>query len=262
MNVCIASYSFHGLVAEGRMDVFGYLESIKYHYGLDAADIWNGMLPTTDADFIRKVRVAMDEKELVLANLCVDGAHLWDPDPDRREELRRNALAHLEAGAALGAETVRIDMGGREPEMSPEQFDVIVERYREYCGFAADHGFRVGPENHFGPALVQDNMQRVHDAVDHPAWGVLLHFGHWNEDEEGGDRLAAPWAMHTHVPQNIVETCLVERMTMLRDAGYEGYWGVEHHSAENEYAQVEWQLAEVRRVVARWRWDEQAAARQ
>ena len=61
MKISIASYAFHGLLAEGKMDVFGYLESCKYRYRVDAADIWNGMLPTTEPDFIRKVRQAMDE---------------------------------------------------------------------------------------------------------------------------------------------------------------------------------------------------------
>jgi hypothetical protein len=53
------------------------------------------MLTSTDEDYIRKVRAAMDEKELCLANLCVDGAHLWDPDPAERERLYRNALDRL-----------------------------------------------------------------------------------------------------------------------------------------------------------------------
>jgi len=42
-------------------------------------------------------------------------------------------------------------------------------------------------------------------------------------------------------------------MRMLLDAGYSGYWGVEHPSAKNEYAEVAYQLAEVRRVLHRMR---------
>ncbi len=57
--------------------------------------------------------------------------------------------------------------------------------------------------------------------------------------------------MHTHVDARTTASCLEERMTMLQQAGYQGYWGVEHHSAKNEYAEVAWQLAEVRRVLAR-----------
>jgi sugar phosphate isomerase/epimerase len=41
-------------------------------------------------------------------------------------------------------------------------------------------------------------------------------------------------------------------MTMLRSAGYQGYWGVEHHSKQYEYARVAVQLAKVREVLTRW----------
>jgi hypothetical protein len=44
MNGAIASYTFHGLFREGAIDLFGYLESCRYRYHLDTADIWNGML--------------------------------------------------------------------------------------------------------------------------------------------------------------------------------------------------------------------------
>ncbi|MHB9131946.1 MAG: sugar phosphate isomerase/epimerase family protein [Armatimonadota bacterium] len=256
MNVSIASYAFHGLRGQGKMDIFGYLESMKYRYRLDAADIWNGTLGSTDGDHLRKVREALDEREMTLANLCVDGAHLWDPDPDTREQLHQNALAHLRAGVVLGAKTVRIDMGGQGNEMSNEQFDLTVSRYREYCNFAADHGFKVGPETHWGPSLTPAVQEKVYRAVDHPAYGILLHIGHWEggpEAEEAGDRMAASWAMHTHVDARITAGCLAEKMALLRDAGYQGYWGIEHHSGANEYAEVAWQLAEVQRVLGRWR---------
>ncbi len=252
MKVSIASYSFHGLLGEGGMDVFGYLESMRYRYHLDAADIWNGMLPSTDAEFIGKVRAAMDEKELVLANLCVDQAHVWEKDPDEREKLHQNALAHLRAAVILGAQTVRIDMGGKGNELSPEAFDHVVKRYREYAEFGAEHGFLVGPETHWGPSLSIETQEAVYKAVDHPAYGILLHIGHWvNGDPDAADRMAAAWAMHTHVDATIAAADPEPKMRMMREAGYTGYWGVEHHTAKNEYAEVAWQLATIRRAATR-----------
>ena len=250
MNISIASYAFHGLLAAGMMDVFGYLESVKYRYCLDAADIWNGMLASTEEDYLRKVRAAMDEKEMSLANLCVDGAHLWDPDQAERERLYQPAQANLRAAVILGARTVRIDMGGRELEMSAEQFDYTVMRYREYVRFGADHGFRVGTENHWGASRRWANQERVIRAVDHPHYGVLLHIGNWAETPDDYDRCVAPYVMHTHVDARVTRECLAEKIAMLLDAGYAGYWGVEHHTGQHEYAEVAWQLAEVRRALA------------
>ncbi len=248
-KISIASYAFHGLLREGKMDLFGYLESCKYRYHLDAADIWNGMLLSTDDDYLAKVKDALDERGLVLANLCVDGAHLWEDDPAVREQHYQNGLAALHAGEVLGALTVRIDAGGRGETWTDEQFDFIVKRYREFAQRAYDNGYKVGPENHWGAEMNAQNMKKLCEAVNHPAFGVLLHFKGAMED----NATMAPWAMHTHFSWQITEGNLTECMALLRDLGYDGYYGVEHHTGKNEYTEVAVQVARVRDVLDRWR---------
>src|SRR3712207_3322280 len=190
MNLAIASYAFHGLLRDGRIDLFGYLESCCYRYDLRTADIWNGMLVSTDDDYLRKVKQALVERELVLVNLCVDGPHIWEDDPAVREQHYQTALTYLQVAEFLGAQTLRIDAGVREEHFTPEQFDWIVKRYQEYAQRAYESGFKVGPENHWGAEVVPANMQRLCEAVAHPGFGVLLHF-RGNE----GDAVMAPWAM-------------------------------------------------------------------
>jgi sugar phosphate isomerase/epimerase len=257
MNISISSYSFHGLLGEGRMDVFGFLESCKCRYGLSAVEIWNGTMGgKTDEEYLRKVRSALDERELTLANLCVDGPHVWVDDPAERKAHYELALQYLRAAEILGARTLRMDMGGSGHALSGEQLDYVAGRYREYAVRAGNGGFRVGPETHWGPSLTPAAMKQVHDAVDHPAYGILLHVGHWDggpEQERVGDALAASWAMHTHIDARITATCLEEKLRLLIAAGYQGHFGVEHHSAKNEYWEVAWQLAELRRALVRLR---------
>jgi len=247
MKIAIASYAFHGLHAQGQIDLFGYMESCKYRYQLASADIWNGMFLSTEDDYLKKVKGALDERGLELANLCVDGAHIWEDDPDLREKNYQNALAYLHAAEVLGARTIRIDAGVREPMFTNQQFDWIVQRYQEYARRAADNGYRVGPENHWGAEVNPSNMVQICEAVDRPAFGILLHF-RGNE----GDALMAPWAMHTHISMEVTTTCLEDSMAMLRAAGYQGYWSVEHHSAKNEYSEVAIQVARVRDQLSRW----------
>src|ERR1700722_19467721 len=189
MKISIASYSFHGLLAAGKIDAFGYLETCKYRYGLDAADYWNGLIGTIDEDYILKVQQEADARELQIVNYHVDGVHLWEDDPEARDRNYENAVLHLKAAVTLGAKTVRFDTGGRIGPATDQQFDYLVQRYAEYAGFAADHGFRIGPENHWGLSLVADNMERLARAVDSPAYGVLLHLGHWEDvAPDEGDR--------------------------------------------------------------------------
>jgi sugar phosphate isomerase/epimerase len=252
MRISIASYSVHGLLAEGKIDVFGYLESCRYRYGLDTADLWNGLTGAIDDDSVHKIRQAVEERELTVVNYHVDGVHLWEDDPEARERNYQGALAHLRAAALLNAKTVRFDTGGKLGPATSEQFDYLVKRYREYCHIGSDHGFKVGPENHWGLSLYAETMEALARAVDHPAYGILLHIGHWEDmDAEEGDRRLAPWTVHTHVDATITRNSLADKMHLLQEAGYTGYWGVEHHSAQNEYAEIAYQLAEVRRVLAR-----------
>ena len=256
MNISILSYSFRGLLNEGKMDVFGYLETCKYRYHLDAADIWSGFFPSTDEEFLSKVREGLDERGMALADLCVDDAHIWEPDPAKREQNHQRALAFLKAAVPLGAKFVRIDAGGREESWSDEAFDHIVMRYKEYAQYAFDHGFKTGIENHWGPEKSWANLKRVYEAVDHPGFGVSCHIGGWSgspQEIDEADRLVAPWVCHTHIAWNICEGPLTAKLKNLWDVGYTGYYSVEHHSAKHEYSNVAIQLAKVSDTLQRLR---------
>jgi len=256
MQLSVLSYSFRGLLLAGRIDVFGYLEACRYRYHLSAADIWNRFLISTDESYLEKVREGLDERGLILADLCVDQAHVWDDDADVREGNYRNAVAHLRAAEILGAHFVRIDAGSRREQWSSEEFDHIVRRYREYARIAQNGGFRVGAENHWGPEKSWANLKRLYEAVDHPAFGLSIHIGGWagtQEEKDIADREVAPWVAHTHFPWAICEGSLEEKMANLHSAGYAGYYSVEHHRGEQEYAEVAIQLAKLRAVLEKWR---------
>ncbi len=234
MNISIASYSLHGVKKEERIDLFGYLETMRYRYDLRTADIWNGFFLSTEDEYLQKIKKGLNERELELANLCVDGAHIWDEDTEIQKSNHQTALAYLHAAEVLNAKTVRIDAGGRNEQYSNEQFDLIVKRYKEYAQRAYDNGFRVGPENHWGTELNPDIMRDICEAVDHPGFGVLVHF------KDSGEGKFAKWAMHTHITWETVNGInyekngnLEEKMTILRNANYNGCWGLEHNNGKN-----------------------------
>lgn len=249
-QISLASYSFHGLRQEGMIDVFNYLNVTKYRYRVNGADLWSGFFPCTDEDFVKKVKRTLDENEMELANLCVDGAHFWEDDPELREKNYRTALEFVKAGEILGAKTIRIDAGGREPEWTDEAFETIVSRYREFCHRAKENGYRLGTENHWGTTRNPANVVKLAKAVDDPAFGVLFHFGNVIEyDVEKGHDMLIPYAMHTHISAAYADEC-APLMNKLLDSGYKGYFSLEHHSGKHEYEQVEWQLGAIRRQLA------------
>ena len=249
-KISIASYSFHGLLEEGMIDIFNYLNITKFRYRISMADLWSGFFPATDVDFIKKVRRTLDENDMQLANLCVDGAHIWEDDADLREKHYQVAKNFIKAGELLGAKTIRIDAGGTEPEWTEAKFDTIVKRYKEFAHRASEQGYRIGTENHWGTTQIPTNVVKLAKAVDNPAFGVLFHIGNIKDyDVEKGNELLVPYAMHTHIDATFADKC-GSIMNKLIDSGYEGTFSVEHHTGKNEYEQVEWQLGAIRKQLA------------
>jgi sugar phosphate isomerase/epimerase len=256
MNISIASFSFHGAVGAGTLDIFSYLEACRYRYHLSTADIWNGLLGSDveaqlDVERLKKVRRAMDERDLVCVNYHADGCHPWEPDPETRQRHAELASRHLDAADILGARTVRIDTGGREREWTAEEFDYIANAFKGFAERAKNSGYLIGPETHWGATNYPDNMLKLHAAVGSSAFGILLHLGKdtWTSPDDY-DRALAPIAIHTHVDQRTCYDRLDSALEILIESGYSGCLGVEHHSGKNELAEVEAQVGLVRRAVS------------
>ena len=249
-RIALASYSFHGMLHEGVCDVFTYINLLRDRYRVGWADIWTGFIPTTDLGFAAKVRTALDAAGLRLANLCVDGPHLWCDDPAERVAHRETMLAYIEVGRVLGAKTIRIDFGGKEGHTMPnEAFDYLVKTYKEYCAICGDLDIQIGPENHWGWDRVPDYLDRVRAAVDHPAYGHLFHFANFFDEPERGLETVLKYAMHTHIAANTLPVAK-ELVRRLHAAGYAGAYSVEHHSGKFERVRVDWQLGAVRNLIS------------
>ena len=256
--ISIASYSFNRLLADGRIDIFTYLEDLKYRYNVEYADIWSGYLPNfntvepiseKDEDLLKKIRFSMDEKGITLANLCVDGPHLWSDEIPDREKHHKGAFNYMKAAKILGAKTVRIDVGVHRDVITDEEFNYVVKVYKELADFAKDNNMRVGTENHWGASRDPQVLENIYKAVNSDAYGHLFHFGNFMDGKiDAGLETVLKMAMHTHVPANSV-TFAKEYIRRLVNAGYKGTFSVEHHTAKHEYERVAWHLGTVRALI-------------
>lgn len=249
-NFAVMSYSFHGLLSVGAMDIFNYLETVRYRYALSTADIWNGLIKNYDDSYLKLIKQHVDERGLTVVNLCCDGAHLWDKDAESRARNEEIAWKCLRAAEILGAKTIRIDAGVWEEDFSEEQLDYVSKKYSEYCKRAAEIGAKLGTENHWGATTYRRNMEKLFDAVPDKNFAMLLHLGNWKDgDPDELDRAMINRAMHIHINyEHCVDADRV--LPPLAEAGYPGCWTVESHKSVNEYNNVAFQLAQVKRVLA------------
>jgi hypothetical protein len=251
-NFSIGSWSFHELFNSGKMSLFGYLESMKYRYRLRYADIWNGMLLSTEDDYIQSVKDTLVEEGLTIANLAVDGADVWHDDPTVRERNHQKALLYLDIARRWGVQTLRIDMGVNSVEMTDEQYEFCVNRYREYAQFANDHDFRVGPQTHQPAAQSPRNLKRISNEISAAGFGIILNVNRWLIDKEIGDEIVAPFTIHAQFDRAFVDFTgseLLQKVQLFRQAGYRGCWSMEFRGGADEYLEVERDLLTIRQAV-------------
>ena len=109
---------------------------------------------------------------------------------------------------------------------------------------------RIGTENHWGSSRYPHNLEAVYKGVNHPAYGVLFHFGNFVEGQaDRGLETVLPMTMHTHVHADSVPYAK-EYIRRLANEGYKGTFSIEHHSGNHEYQRVAWQLATIRALIA------------
>ena len=273
LPIGICSFSFHHMLAAGRQDMFQYIATCK-ELGCTQLDPWNAhladlaqkvdalhagrhpedaRLSAGDDAYIARVRAAAEAAELPFGCIAVDGAHIYEADPDKRAANRRTAYRWLDIADRLGARQVRIDAGG-PADMPDAVLATIVEGYRDLIARARDRGMEILVENHWGPTPDPDNVERLLRAVD--GLGLLFDTNNWAKGrQEEGWRRCARYARACHVKTfgfdaqgNDPSVNLALAIRLLREAGYAGCWGVESYLREP--AQTDEEIEHARRTIA------------
>jgi sugar phosphate isomerase/epimerase len=250
MDISICSFSFHRLLAAGKQDIFQYIKDCK-ELGCTLLDPWNAhlaplqegdkvlhaghnphdaQLSTADEDYIQQVKAAADEAGMPFGCIAVDGAHIYDADPEVRQANRARAYRWIEIAQTLNARQIRVDSGG-PAELTVEIMEVIVDGYKDIISRAGNVEILI--ENHWGPSPIPDNVNKILDAV--PGLGLLFDSFNWAEgkQQEGWDKCAHR-ARATHFKTfvfdengNDTTQNIPQVIKQLKDAGYSGSWGVE-----------------------------------
>jgi sugar phosphate isomerase/epimerase len=253
LPIGICSFSFHRLLAAGKQDIFQFILDCK-ELGCTQLDPWNahlspirsgddvitaghnpnasGFLTAADEDYIDLVRRAGDAVGLPFGAIAVDGAHIYEPDPEARAANRARAYKWLDVAHKLGAKQVRIDCGGPE-ELPDDVLEIIIDGYRDIIDRAGEKSIQVLIENHWGPSVLPENVIKLLDNI--PGLGFLFDTHNWREDrKQDAWKMCAHYASAMHVKTfdfdaegNPVGEDPTPAIQLLMAAGYSGAWGVE-----------------------------------
>ena len=243
LKLSLAAYSFRKELdlKVRRMSLFDFVD-LAADLALDAVEPTSYYFPA-DADLAYFHRL---QRHAFLLGLDVSGTSVGNdfclpPGPAREAQLAM-VRTIIDRAAALQAPVIRV-FAGKVPKGDSEETAIgrAIEGIRESLPYAVEKGVMLALENHGGITATPDQILRLVEAVDSPAFGVNLDTGNFRTADPYADlaRLA-PYAINVQVkteiqagPSASKEPADLPRLIqVLRDARYSGYVVLEYEGAE------------------------------
>ncbi len=240
-KISLAQWSLHRTLFEKRLDNLDFAATAN-GLGFDAVEYVNQFFKerARDRAYLAEMKRRAQGEGIWSALVMVDRAGaLGTADPKKRREAVEAHRAWVEAAAYLGCHSIRVNAHGDGPP--EEHAKQVAEALRELAEIGDPLGVNVIVENHGGISSDARWLAGVIRAVDHPRCGTLPDFGNFKlRDGEEYDRyqgvkelmpLAKAVSAKSHgfdKAGNETGIDYVRMMTIVCDAGYRGYVGVEY----------------------------------
>jgi L-ribulose-5-phosphate 3-epimerase len=173
-RIGIATWSFRHLMAAGRnanapaperavMTALDAPKFVREELGLTQLEIIINHLDERTSAYAERVRAAADKVGVKFINFQL-GGQMSAPDPAVRAKSIDEIKDGMRIAAALGAPTVRADVGGKAGE--PLDLAITADSYKQLVEFGSTIGVMPMPENHGGHSTDPDTLVSIMKAID------------------------------------------------------------------------------------------------
>lgn len=250
-RVSLAQWSLHKLLFANEITNLDFAAEARA-MGFDAIEYVNAFFKdkATDSDYLADMnKRAADSGVKQLLIMCDGEGNLGDPDESKRLKAVENHRKWLDAAKTLGCHSIRVNAASAGSW--EEQQKLAADGLHRLCEVADPFGLNVLVENHGGLSSNAQWLSGVMKMVDHPRVGTLPDFGNFcmdwsrvNEPDAWYDRYLGtkelmPFAKAVSAKSHEfneegdeVRTDYLRMLTIVKDAGYRGWVGVEFEGSE------------------------------
>lgn len=263
IKLSLAQWSIHKMIFEEGVDPYTFAEkasewgfegleyvSALYYKELQAANFSEEAMN----NWVEKSKAESEKYGLKNLLIMVDGqGDIAVPDEAKRTEAVENHYKWVDAAAALGCHSIRVNLNG---SMEPEVWmPASVAGLKQLATYAKDKNINIIVENHGGPSSNAQMLAEVMDKVGMENCGTLPDFGNFCIKREEGDYYSSkcleeydrykgtkelmPYAKGVSAKSysfdeagNETRVDYPRIMEIVLDAGYEGFVGVEYEGSE------------------------------
>lgn len=190
-RVGIATWSFRHLIAAGRnpnmpaperavMTALDAPKFVREELGLRQLEIIINHLDERTVAYAERVRAAADQAGVRFINFQL-GGQMSSPDPAVRARSIADVKDGMRIAAALGAPTVRADVGGAAGQ--PLDLAITADSYKQLVEFGTTIGVMPMPENHGGHSSNPDTLVRIMRAID-PRIRAIVDWGNFQVENQ------------------------------------------------------------------------------
>jgi sugar phosphate isomerase/epimerase len=190
-RIGIATWSFRHLMAAGRnanmppaeravMTALDAPKFVREELGLRQLEIIINHLDERTVAYAEKVRAAADKAGVQFINFQL-GGQMSAPDPAARAKSIDEIKEGMRIAAALGAPTVRADVGGRQGESL--DLTITADSYKQLVEFGSTIGVMPMPENHGGHSTDPDTLVSIMKAVG-PRVRAIVDWGNFRVENQ------------------------------------------------------------------------------
>lgn len=251
-RISLAEWSFNRALraTNATMTNLDFPVVARRDFGIDSVEYVNQfwMDKAEDKAYLAELKKRCDDNGVKSGLImCDNEGALGDADAAKRTKAVENHYKWVTAAVYLGCHSIRVNAQSSGPW--GQQLDCAVDGLHRLAEFAGQHGLNVIVENHGGSSSHGKWLSLVMQQVNLPNIGTLPDFGNFNiargnaYDRYLGVTELMPFAKGVSAKSYAFDaagnetTIDYKRMlTIVRDAGYRGYVGVEFEGRDMEEA--------------------------
>jgi sugar phosphate isomerase/epimerase len=259
-KISLAQWSINEPLFKGRLQHLDFAKIAK-GCGIDAIEYVNQFFKdkATDKAYLAEMNARAKGEGVTQVLIMCDGeGNLGDPDDAKRQTAVQNHHKWVEAAKTLGCHSIRVNAySSGTPD---EQMKLVSDGLRKLCEFADPIGINVIVENHGGSSSNAKWLVETIRKVGHKRAGTLPDFGNFtltrrdpnkpdakveSYDSYQGVKEMMPLAKGVSVKPTVWDfhgnsgpIDLARMMTIVVDAGYHGYCGIEHGTSGSEIESI------------------------
>lgn len=268
-KISLAEWSLNRALDSKKLDNLDFPIKARNDFGLSAVEYVNKFFKdkAKDTGYLTELRKRCDDHGVTsVLIMCDDEGLLGDLDSTRRQQAVENHYSWIEAAKFLGCHAIRVNCSGKGTR--EEVADAGAAGLRALCEYGQIVGINVIVENHGGYSSNGEWLSGVIKSVGLPNCGTLADFDNFctKNDEKSkceewydrykGVREMMPFAKGVSAKTidfdtdgNCVETDYVKMLSIVKEAGYTGYLGVEYEG--NQFSEDEGIKATIR-LLEKW----------